>query len=497
MDTIRCALVGSVILAANLLACVSLARADEPDTLWTRTFGGANIDIAYDVQTTGDGGLILAGYTRSAGAGGHDLWLLKTDADGQQEWSFPFGGGDDDEGHAVWPTSDGGYVAAGFTESFGAGGKDAWVVKVDAAGDEDWTQTYGGANDDEAYAIQETSDGGLIIAGVTSSFAVGGRDLWLIKTDASGTTEWSRNHGGYGSDGAWSVSQTLDGGYILAGWTFSHGGGYLGNAWLVKTGTDGEIDWHAPFGGSGADRGYAVSETADGGYIMAGYTDSFGAGLYDLYLVKTDAGGTQEWSEPFGGSGRDYAYAVTETVDGGFLAAGYTLSYGVGGDDVFLVRTDGDGVLQWQATYGGSASDVAHGIVTTSDGGYAVVGHTLSYGAGLHDAWVLRLSAEGASSVEPHPVGEGRTVLDIRPRLFSKSTLIRFETPEEAKVTLAIHDVSGRRVRVLEQGWVAAGPRSVVWDGLGTNGRPAAPGVYFCRLETDGRCHTTRVVRVR
>ena len=139
-----------------------------------------------------------------------------------------------------------------------------------------------------------------------------------------------------------------------------------------------------------------IGSAADGGYIMAGYTDSYGAGLYDLYLVKTDSEGTAEWSRTYGGTGRDYGNSLVQTSDGGYLAAGYTLSYGAGGDDVWLVRTDADGNLEWQTTYGGSASDVGYAVAKTDDGGYAVAGHTLSSGAGLHDAWLIRLAPESA-----------------------------------------------------------------------------------------------------
>ncbi len=483
-------------LMAAALFCGGAALGEAPDTLWTNTYGGTNIDVGYDVQQITDGGFILTGYTRSAGSGGHDLWLLRTGPSGDEVWSWPFGGANDDEGHAVCQTADGGYVAAGFTSSFGAGGKDVWLVKTDSLGNEDWTQTFGGANDDEAYAVQETHDGGLIVAGVTSSFAVGGRDLWLIKTDGFGTPIWDQNLGGYGSDGAWSVSQTSDRGFILAGWTFSSGPGYLGNAWLVKTDSLGYVEWDEVFGGTDADRGYSARQTSDGGYIMAGYTGSFGAGLYDLFLVKTDAEGIEEWSEAFGGTGRDYGYAVVQTADGGYLAAGSTLSYGAGGDDVYLVRTDADGALQWEATYGGSASDVAYALTTTPDGGYAVAGHTLSFGSGLHDAWLIRLAPEGPSAIGSSHAATGRMTLEAWPNPFSLAATIRYTVPGAAQVRLCIHDTAGRLVRVIGEADVQVGGRSIIWDGLGQTGGRVPPGFYFCRLEAGGLETVVKVVRM-
>jgi predicted secreted protein len=483
-------------IVATLLVCTGAAFAEPPDTLWTRTYGGTNIDVAYDVQQTGDGGFIVAGYTRSYGSGGHNVWLFKIDAAGHPEWNSAFGGSSDDEAQAVWPTSDGGYIAAGFTSSYGAGGKDVWLVKADSSGHQDWTRTFGGTSDEEAYAVQQTYDDGLIIAGATSSYGAGSRDIWLIKTNALGSPIWNRTIGGYGSDGAWSVSETSDRGFILAGWTFSYGPGYVGSAWLVKTDSLGYVEWNSVFGGTGADRGYSARQTADGGYIMTGYTESFGAGLYDLYLVKTDSEGTEEWSKTFGGTGRDYGNAVVQTTDGGYLAAGYTLSYGAGGDDVYLVRTDADGNLQWQTTYGGTASDVAYALVNTSDHGYVVAGHTLSYGSGLHDAWVIRLASEGPSAVEFPTVTPARLALDIRPNPCTGAATIGYAVPGASNARLYIHDTSGRLVRTVEEACSRAGRGTIVWDGLGQGGGRVPPGVYFCRLEA-GRLQTVvKIVRM-
>jgi hypothetical protein len=366
--------------------------AQVPDTLWTRTFGGSNIDIGHDVKETADGGFIITGYTRSFGTmSGRNVWLLKTDMNGNEEWNNAFGGDDDDEGYSVQQTSDGGYVVSGLTKSFGAGAMDVYLIKTDSLGNLQWTKTFGGTNDEEGYSVLQTNDGGYIIAGVTSSFSSGGRDLFLIKTDASGNLSWQKNLGGLSSDGAWEIQHTSDGGFIIVGWTFSHGPGFLGNAWLVKTDSLGNEQWNKAFGGTDVDRGYSVQQTTDGGYILTGYTDSFGAGLYNMLLIKTDNSGNQQWMKTFGGSGRDYGHSVRQTADGGYIAAGYTLSFGAGGDDFYLVKTDADGNQEWFKTFGGSSSDVAYAVQVTSDGGYIITGHTLSYGAGLHDVWLIRL----------------------------------------------------------------------------------------------------------
>ncbi|PNX46179.1 MAG: hypothetical protein BV457_08145 [Thermoplasmata archaeon M9B1D] len=362
---------------------------------WKKTYGGSNIDVGYSVQQTNDNGYIVAGYTRSYGnISGRNIWLVKTDSSGNEIWNKTFGGNDDEEGESVQQTNDGGYIIAGYTKSFGAGMKDVILIKTDASGNQEWMKIFGGTNDEEGYSVQQTTDGGYIIAGATSSFATGGRDMWVIKTNTSGDAQWTRSIGGLQSDGAFSVQQTTDGGYILTGWTFSYGTGYLGSIWLVKIDELGYTQWHKVFGGTDADRGYAVQQTSDGGYIITGYTGSFGAGLYDLILIKTDESGNQTWMKTFGGTGRDYGNDVKQTTDGGYITVGYTLSYGSGGDDVWVIKTDTLGNEQYNATYGGTSSDVAYAVQQTNDGGYIICGHTLSFGAGVHDVWLIKITEE-------------------------------------------------------------------------------------------------------
>ena len=364
-----------------------------PDTMWTKTFGGSNIDVGYCVQQTADSGYIISGYTRSYGTmSGRNVWLIKTDKDGNEQWNNAFGGNDDEEGYSVQQTTDGGYIIVGYTKSFGAGGTDVFLVKADSAGNQSWIKTFGGSSDDEGYSVQQTADGNYIIGGVTSSYGAGSRDVWLIKANSSGNIIWQKTHGGMSSDGAWSVQQTIDGGFILTGWTFSYGPGYLGNVWLVKTDSLGNQQWNNFFGGADVDRGYSVQQTDDRGFIITGYTDSFGAGLYDMLLIKTNSLGAEEWSKTFGGSGRDYGNWVQQTTDGGFIVVGYTLSFGAGGDDVYLVKTDMNGNLEWSNTYGGVYSDVGYCVRQTIDGGYIITGHTLSFGAGVHDVWLIKLN---------------------------------------------------------------------------------------------------------
>ncbi|MBU3742429.1 MAG: hypothetical protein FGM24_09125, partial [Candidatus Kapabacteria bacterium] len=383
-------------VAITLFILTSFAHAQ--DSLWTKPFGGTNIDVAYAVEETSDEGYIIAGYTRSYGtASGRNLWLFKTNKSGDLIWNKTFGGNSDDEAAAAKQSLDGGYITAGYTSSFGAGGQDVFVVRTDSAGNEVWSRAFGGTSDEEAYALEVLPDGGFIIACATSSSTAGSRDGWLIRLTSAGNILWDKKFGGLSTDGFRGIQRTTDNGFIMTGWTASDGAGVLGKAWLLKTDSSGNIIFNKNFGGSDADRGLSVQQIADGGYILTGYTASSGAGLDDMYLVKTDASGNLVWAKTYGGTGRDYGNAVKQTADGGFLIAGYTLSYGAGGDDLWLVKTDNAGNQLWHKTYGGTASDVAYSMDLTTDGGYVIVGHTLSYGAGVHDAWLLRT----VSSVVP------------------------------------------------------------------------------------------------
>jgi len=381
-----------------VLLLVSTTAAGPGDTLWTRTYGGSDYDGGHSVQQTSDGGYIIAAYTQSFGAGLSDVYLVKTDSSGDTLWTRTYGGSASDQGYSVQQTTDSGYIIAGYTRSFGAGYEDVYLVKTDSYGDTLWTRSYGGSGDDQGYSVQQTSDGGYIIAGYTSSFGAGYRDFYLLKTDSSGDTLWTRTYGGSYTDVGHSVQQTSDGGYIIAGETTSFGAGSY-DVYLVRTDSDGDTLWTRTYGGTDPDYGYSVQQTSDGGYVAAGMTESFGAGESDVYLVKTDSSGDSLWTGTYGGGAYDYeeGYSVQETSDGGYIIAGVAWSAGVG-YDVYLVRTESSGESLWSRTYGGSNDDYGWSVQETSDGGYIVAGYTESFGAGYADVYLVK-TAGGVAMV--------------------------------------------------------------------------------------------------
>jgi len=259
-----------------------------------------------------------------------------------------------------------------------------------------WEKTFGGSSFERAYTIQQTTDGGYIVAGQTSSFSSGGYDYYIIKLDNMGVVEWQNNFGGSSAEIARDVQQTADGGYILAGRSSSFKVGYC-DFYIIKLDSDGTKAWEQVYGGSTWDDPNAIEQTADGGYIVAGYTDSIGSGGNDVYVMKLDSEGEQEWEDTYGGADSDVASAVQQTADGGYIVAGYTGSSGAGSWDVYVLKIDSTGTVVWEQTYGGSGYDAAESVQQTADGGYIVAGYTESSGAGGRDMYVLRLDSAGVS----------------------------------------------------------------------------------------------------
>jgi len=360
---------------------------------WSRIFGGSESDWGYSVQQTSDGGYILLGTTWSYGAGDYDFWLIKTDATGSKEWERTFGGSEDDWGYSVQQTSDGGYVLFGGTWSCGTGDGDFWLIKTDAQGNKEWDRTFGGSDIDWGWSIQQTSDGGYILLGYTESYDTGDGDFWLIKIDVQGNKEWERAFGGSEDEQGYSVQQIKDAGYILLGHTYSYGAGKA-DVWLIKTDAQGNKQWEKTFGGTEDDWGLSVQQTADGGYILLGDTCSYGARKAGVWLIKTDSQGNKQWERTFGESSRDKGWSVQQTTNGGYILLGYTYSYGAGKADVWLIKTDAQGNKEWDRTFGGSETDWGTSVQQTEDGGYILLGCTASYGAGGLDFWLIKYCPE-------------------------------------------------------------------------------------------------------
>jgi predicted secreted protein len=400
-----------MVIVLFLLAGSSSAA---PSEQWNKTFGGSNGDYTRSVQQISDGGYILTGYTYSYGAGSSDFWLIKTDKNGNELWNKTFGGPHYDFGISGFQSSDEDYILVGSTYSYRSGNSDAWLIKTDSNGNELWNKTFGGEGHECAYSIQQISDGGYILSGEKDG------DAWFIKTDVNGNEIWNKTLGGWASDRAWSAQQTTDGGYIIAGYTYSYVTG-SGDVWLIKTDENGNEIWDKTFGGIKID-GYAtfVHQISDG-YILASHTQSYGSGGDDAWLIKTDANGNEMWNKTFGGGNDEAFWSFQQTYDSGYILAGYTNSYGAGSSDFWLIKTDENGNEIWSKTFGGESWDRAYSVQQTSDGSYILAGDTETYGAGGSDAWLIKVGEEPSDplSVEITSPNNGDNIIEDEDVTFS------------------------------------------------------------------------------
>jgi len=363
----------------------SSIRSPKPNSIptqvksWEKTYGGTGNESGNSVRQTSDDGYVIAGKTNSYGAGGYDAWLIKTDANGNVEWDRTFGGLYDDAASSVQQTRDGGYIIAGCTGSYDAGLGDFWLIKADASGNKEWDRTFGGSNFDESHSVQQTSDGGYIIAGLTYSYGAGKNDAWLIKTDESGNKVWDRIFGGSDYDMANSVQQTSDGGYIIAGQTVRTASAQ--SVWLIKTDANGNKVWDRTFGESGDNVANSVQQVSDGGYIIAGYSG------YKAWLIKTDASGNKEWDWTFGGSYYSSAMSVQQVIDEGYIITGVAFN-NTDRLNALLIKTDSQGNEQWDKIFGWPKGGSGSSARQTSDGGYIIV-------SGSQDIWLIKTDFEG------------------------------------------------------------------------------------------------------
>jgi hypothetical protein len=379
---------------------------------WAITYS-ADIDNVPSgwVHQNNDGSFIVATNASNLGTIGRGMLISKIGEDGNIEWQKAYGGdvvgvGDVAEGvFSIIHTADEGYIAAGATSSFGSGDFDFWIVKLNVNGNIEWQKSYGDNGYDFGNSIIETSEGGFIVAGTSH---IGDYKYWVLKLDSSGNVKWQKAYSVSNRENiAYTIKETLDGGYIIAGECRLAGR----DAWLLKLTSDGLVEWSKTYGDVNMDRADDVYPTQDGGYIVAGTTGSFGAGAYDVWVLKLDQNGVIEWQKVYGGGNDDWAFSIIPYTNGdGYLLAGSTKSFGSGDDDFWLLRLDLDGTLAWQRTYGGIGSDTAASVQQTFNGGLAVAGTT----AYLESAGIIVLNLDQNGLIlNCNLIGESEAIVQI------------------------------------------------------------------------------------
>ncbi len=367
----------------------------EGQFLFAKAFGGTGNDEAWFVSSTQDGGFILAGETESFGAGNNDLLVIRLASDGSLNWARTYGGTTYDYALSVTQSADGGFAVAGVTSSFGAGNYDCLVLKLASDGYLSWARTYGGTGIDTARSIIQTTDGGYAVAGWTWNFGAASADFLILKLNQDGSLAWAKIFGGTKSDYAFSITQTADGGYAVAGWTYSFGAGQA-DLLILKLSQDGSLSWARTFGGANNDYSSSIIQTTDGGYAVVGSTYGSGIGNWDILLLKINSSGSVVWAKVLGGTNADEAYSITQTTDGGYAVVGHTMSFGSGSYDYMVLKLNPDGSIAWARTLGGTGAERAYSIALAKDSGFAVAGYTNSFGTGNSDFLVLKLNSTGS-----------------------------------------------------------------------------------------------------
>ncbi|MDP8205842.1 MAG: T9SS type A sorting domain-containing protein [Candidatus Electryonea clarkiae] len=475
-----------------IIICMTIASipisAQPPDTLWARTFGGEDSDHGIEVHQTIDDGYIIVGETTSFGAGDSDFWLIKTDSTGNEEWNRTFGGERRELVRSGQQTDDGGYIITGSTITFGTGLSDLWLIKTDSTGNEEWNRTLGGEYNDAGTSVQQVNDEGYIITGYTSSFGAGGQDVWLIKTNSTGNEVWNQTFGGEDNDIGWSVQQVHDEGYIILCHSSSNNNGFIEN-WLIKTDSSGNEEWTQTFAYREYGTFYSLQHTNDGGYIISGqYSIAVNDTTFqtDVSLLKTDSSGNVEWNQTFGGNRSEYGRSVQQTNDGGYIITGTS-----GRLHLWLIKTDSTGNENWNWICDRWYFSSGRSVQQTTDGGYIIAGTAYTNSTYM---LLIRVDSEGNEVFESTASKPTEFILEeVYPNPFNSTTTISVALPVPSDLKLSVYNITGQEIAVLTNEQYSLGYHQFTF-----NADELSSGIYFIHASVPGKMDEVRkVVLVR
>jgi len=411
-----------------------------------KTIGGAQKDYGYDVIITEDGGFLICGLTYSYGAGENDCYLVKTDNYGEVQWEKTYGGASYEYALKVKETNDGGYLLGGTTLTYGEGSNDYYLIKTDNNGNSQWEKTYGGWNVDVLNDMEQTSDGGYILIGKSQSFTNFSSCVYMIKTDQNGDTLFTKKYGGPDLNWGLSIEITNDNGYIICGKTSSFGAGGQ-DVYLIRTNESGDTLWTKTYGGDTDDWGNDIIITDDNGFVIAGTTnydwiDENG----DVYVLKTDPEGIIEWEKTYSYTQYEFANRIIKTSDNGFMLVGATNSFGAGEYDLYFLKTDANGDTLWTKTYGYSDREIGYSVKQPDSGGYILTGYTNSIGNGDYDIYLIKTDEDGNVQNIMDPVITDNTInLEIYPNPCNDYINIKINNPDNIKeLFLEILNINGQ-----------------------------------------------------
>jgi hypothetical protein len=486
-----------------------------PAIQWQKSLGGTTNEAANSIRQTSDGGYIVAGYAYSndgdvtGNHGADDYWVVKLGVSGNLQWQKCLGGTVNDAANSIQQTTDGGYIIAGNSVSNNGdvtgnhGANDYWVVKLDISGNIQWQKCLGGNADDRAYSVKQTNDGGYIVVGSSSSINgdVTGHhgsalysDYWLVKLDVNGNIQWEKSLGGAVNDNAYYVQQTVDNGFVIAGYSYSADGdvtAHIGSItysdiWIVKTDSIGNIQWEKSIGGTINDYSFSIQQTIDGGYIVAGYSNSVCFSYDDYWIFKLDGSGNTQWQRCIGGTSNDRLFSIEQTTDGGFILAGSSdsnsgnVSGNHGSQDYWVVKLDTAGYMQWQKCLGGTGSEYSYSIQQTSDAGYIVAGESQSNNGdvtgnqGLKDYWVVKLYPDFPTSINENI---SFFSFSLSPNPASSNLFLTLSSNIKPNTSLSIYNFLGAEVLAV--------PVRNSQTNINISALPA--GVYFVNVKEAGK----------
>jgi hypothetical protein len=438
-------------------------------SFFEKTFGSPWWDAGYSVLQTKDSGFVFTGIWN--GYSSFKMYLIKTNKYGDLLWNKSFVKDSSSmygtKGYAVIETNDGGFAIAG-SKWADPDHYQFYFVKTDKNGDSLIGKTYGADFEEQAYAIKQTTDGGFIMSGTSGTLE---QQFCMVRINEKGDKLWTNYYGFPNRQGdAHSVVETNDGGFALLGYIEDSYLSGLNDIYLSKTNGNGDLIWRKKYGGSNDDVAYSIQKAPGDGFIIAGTTHSYGVGGYDMYLIRTDSLGEILWTKTFGGLDDEWANAIAPTSDGGYIVAGSTQSYSKGGYDAYLVKVDSAGNEKWHSSLGGLKDDYGYGVQQTFDGGYIMVGIR------NEDIYLVKIDGKGNVVTEINVMSLDSKI-NVYPNPFSSETI--FKTNDNLKnATLAIYNTLGQEIKLI--GNISGQEYKLFRDDLQS-------GIYFYRLTEEGK----------
>jgi len=474
---------------------------------WTRYYGDTGDDIIWSILKTNDEKYLLGGYTDSFGSGGHDYWLVKIDSLGDTIWSRTYGGSGEDRSFAIAETVGGGYAMTGETTSYGNGPSDIWLVKTDTNGYTIFTRTYGGDYDDQGVSLLSLDDNGFLVVGSTGKNDPNegaSYDVFVIRTDSLGDTLWTCTIGGSSDDMGWSAVQTLDNGYLVAAMTKSYSSGDAGRSdiWLIKINDYGEVLWTRTYGGEDSDRAYHILQSLDNNFVLVGWSDSYGAESEDGLIMKLDGTGEILWRRTFGGLNDDAFWYSIATPDSGIIVTG---AYNPDGSedwaDGWILKVDSNGDSLWSAHYSGHGIDLSNALVPGISEGYVLAGWSHLLDNSVSDGWIVKCDSLGytqpAVSIKSHPNMSSTFNLKCYPNPFNMSVRLKYAIDVSEDIRISIFDLRGRIVvdRLIKNS--ATGDHTFEWDAKNDKELELSTGVYVLRLSGGSHSEFQKIVLIK